>query len=156
MPTRKLSVSDSATPSSAGTVRRIRRPWTRCYAIGTAWSRSTHSRKNTGFTSERRISWSRLRFRPASYQRVSSLQACGGCPGHHLENPPGGRAGMAQTQCAGVAATRRLRCAVQRWEADPVRQCDGQRERSGREDRRLNPIYTLIDMTSHDELSWPE
>jgi hypothetical protein len=37
---------------------------------------------------------------------------------------------------------------VQRWEDGPVRQCDVQRERSGREDRRLNSIYTPIDMTS--------
>jgi hypothetical protein len=55
---------------------------------------------------------------------------------------------MATTECAGVAAPGRLRGAVQRWEDDPVRQCDMQRERSGREDRRLNSIYTPIDMIS--------
>jgi hypothetical protein len=39
-----------------------------------------------------------LRLRPAPYRRVSSLQAGGGCPGHHLEDAPSGRAGVAQTQ----------------------------------------------------------
>lgn len=58
---------------------------------------------------------------------------------------------MAKTQCAGVVAARRFRGAVQRWEDDPVKQCDGQRKRSGREDCRLNSIYTPIDMTSSGE-----
>ena len=62
---------------------------------------------------------------------------------------------MAQTQCAGVVTTGRLWGAVQRWEDDQVRPCDVQRKRSGREDCRLNSIYTPIDMTSTRAVGTP-
>lgn len=74
----------------------------------------------------------------------ASLQARRGGPGHHLEDAPGRRAGVATTQCAGGAAASCLRCAVQRREDEPVRRCEVYRERSGREDRRLIPFTHLL------------
>ena len=71
-----------------------------------------------------------------------------------MEDAPGGRADVEKTYCVSVAATGRLRGPVQRWEDDPVRQCDMQWERSAREDRRLKLIYAPIDKTSNIVVSW--
>lgn len=126
------------------TTGRTRRPWTRCCVTGTAWSRSTRSRKNLDSPQNDEHRGVALLLSSPAHRRLPPVEARGGRHGTHLENAPSRRAVVEKAECTGAVAAGGLRHQVPGRDRPEVRTREECHKPSAGEDRRLKLIYTPL------------